>query len=85
MILVPLACAAYDFIPNEHLGELPFFLVFGGDPILPLDTLLEPRVGYLGNDINRPFLRCNEKYAQDHGSGPWVGTRERGSPGSTII
>ena len=50
--LVPLACAAYNFIPNEHSKESPFFLMFGRDPVLPLNTLLEPKVRYLGNDIN---------------------------------
>ena len=50
--LVPLACAAFNFIPNEHSKELPFFLMFGRDPVLPLNTLLEPKIRYLGNDIN---------------------------------
>ena len=50
--LVPLACAAYNFILNEHSKESPFFLMFGRDPILPLITLLEPKIRYLGNDIN---------------------------------
>ena len=50
--LVPLACAAYNFIPNEHSKELPFFLMFGRDPVLPLNTLLEPKVRYMGNVIN---------------------------------
>ena len=49
---MPLACAAYNFIPNEHLRESPFFLMFGRDPVLPLDTLLGPKMRYLGNDIN---------------------------------
>ena len=35
---VPLACAAYNFIPNEHSKESPFFLMFGRDPVLPLNT-----------------------------------------------
>ena len=51
-VLVPLACAAYNFIPNEHSKESPFFLMFGRDPILPLNTLLSPKIRYLGNDIN---------------------------------
>ena len=51
-VLVPLACAAYNFIPNEHSKESPFFLMFGRDPILPLNTLLGPKMRYLGNDIN---------------------------------
>ena len=49
---MPLACAAYNFIPNEHLKESPFFLMFGRDLILPLNTLLGPKMRYLGNDIN---------------------------------
>ena len=27
--LLPLACAAYNFMPNEHSKESPFFLMFG--------------------------------------------------------
>ena len=50
--LVPLACAAYNFIPNEHSKESPFFLMYGRDPVLPLNTLLEPKVRYMGNAIN---------------------------------
>ena len=50
--LVPLACAPYNFIPNEHSKESPFFFRFGRDPILPLNTLFEPKIRYLGNDIN---------------------------------
>ena len=42
--LVPLACATYNFIPNEHSKESPFFLMFGRDPVLPLNTLLEPKL-----------------------------------------
>ena len=51
-VLIPLACAAYKFIPNEHSKESPFFLNFGRDPILPLNTLLGSKMRYLGNDIN---------------------------------
>ena len=50
--LVPLACAAYNFIPNEHSKESPFFLMYGRDPVLPLNTLLGPKIRYLGNDID---------------------------------
>ena len=51
-ILIPLACATYNFIPNEHSKESPFFLMFGRDSILFLNTLLGPKMGYLGNDLN---------------------------------
>ena len=50
--VVPLACAAYNFLPNEYSRESPFFLMFGRDPILPLNKLLQPKVRYLGNDEN---------------------------------
>ena len=50
-VLIPLACAAYNFIPNEHSKESPFFLMFGRYPVLPLNTLLGPKMRYLGNDI----------------------------------
>ena len=50
--MVPLACAADNIIPNEHSKESPFFLMFGRDPVLPLNTLLEPKIRYMGNDIN---------------------------------
>ena len=51
-VLVPLVCAAYNFIPNEHSKESPFFLMFGRDPVLPFNTLLDPKIRYLGSDIN---------------------------------
>ena len=51
-ILVPLACAAYNFIPHEHSKEYPFFLMFGRDPVLPLNTLLGPKMRHLGNNLN---------------------------------
>ena len=51
-VLIPLACAAYNFIPNEHSKESPFFLMLGRDPVLPLNIFLQPKIRYLGNDIN---------------------------------
>ena len=50
--VIPLACAAYNFLPNEYSRESPFFLMFGRDPILPINKLLQPKVRYLGNDEN---------------------------------
>ena len=48
--IVPLACAAYNFFPNEHSRESPFFLMFGRDPLIPLTKLLRPKLRYLGNE-----------------------------------
>ena len=48
--VIPLAYAAYNFLPNEHSKESPFFLMFGRDAILPLNKLVQPQLRYLGND-----------------------------------
>ena len=50
--VVPLACTAYNFVPNEHSHESPFFLMFGRDPVLPLNSLLAPNYRYMGNNAN---------------------------------
>ena len=50
--VIPLVCAAYNFLPNEHSKESPFFLMFGRDAVLPLNSLLSPQLRYLGNDLN---------------------------------
>ena len=50
--VIPLACVAYNFLPNEHSKESPFFLMFGRDAILLLTKLIQPQIRYLGNDKN---------------------------------
>ena len=45
-----LATAAYNFLPNEHSKESPFFIMFGHDPRLPLAELFLHRLRYLGMD-----------------------------------
>ena len=50
--VVPLACAAYNLLPNEHSRESPFLLMYGRDPLLPLNKLLQPEIRYLGNNEN---------------------------------
>ena len=91
--LVPLACAAYNFIPNEHSKESPFFLIFGRDPILPLNTSLEPKLRYLGNDINVLSLdvmknmfeiaATNLKLAQERGDPQVQPVSNKLQPGDT--
>ena len=48
--VIPLACAAYNFFPNEHSRESPFFLMFGRDPRVPLTQLFTPKIRYLGTN-----------------------------------
>ena len=51
-VLIPLACAGYNFMSNEHSKESLFFLMFRRDPMLPLNILLGPKMRYLGTDLN---------------------------------
>ena len=93
--LVPLACAAYNFIPNEHSKESPFFLMFGRDPVLPLNTLLEPKIRYLGNDINILSLEAmknlyeiaatNLKLAQEKGDPQEQPLSTKLQPGDMVL
>ena len=50
--VVTLACAAYNFMPNENSRESTFFLMFARDPILPVNTLIKPKICYMGDDTN---------------------------------
>ena len=49
---VPLSCAAYNFLPNKHSKESPFFLMFGRETRIPLNTMLQPQIWYMGNNEN---------------------------------
>ena len=51
-VLIPLACAKYNFTPNEHSKESLFFLMFRRDPVLPRKLLLGPKMRYLGTVLN---------------------------------
>ena len=92
---MPLACAAYNFIPNEHSKESPFFLMFGRDPVLPLNTLLEPKIRYLGNDINVLSLEAmknmfeiavtNLKLAWERGDPKENSLFNKRQPGNTVL
>ena len=93
--VIPLACAAYNFIPNEHSKESPFFLMFGRDPVLPLNTLLEPKIRYLGNDINILSLEAMKnmfeiaatslKLAQKRGDPPVQSVTNKLQPGDIVL
>ena len=94
-VLIPLACAAYNFIPNEHSRESPFFLMFGRDPVLPLNTLLGPKMRYLGNDQNILSLEAlknifeiaatNLKMAREKGDPENSPLPTKLQPGDTVL
>ena len=83
-VLVPLACANYNFIPNEHSKESPFFLMFGRDPVLPLNTLLEPKIRYLGNDVNDLSLQAMKNMFEIAATNLKL-ARERGDPKDNLL
>ena len=83
-VLVPLTCAAYNFIPNEHSKESPFFLMFGRDPVLPLNTLLGPKIRYLGNDINILSLEAMKNMFEIATTNQKI-VRDRGDPKDNLL
>ena len=90
-----MACAAYNFIPNEHSKESPFFLMFGRDPVLPLNTLLEPKIRYMGNDIKiislemmknlYEIVATNLKLAQEKGDPQEQPPPTKLQPGDAVL
>ena len=51
------ALMAYRTSVNDTTRFTPFFLVYGRDPILPLDTLLRPKFKYMGEDYIPTMLQ----------------------------
>ena len=77
----PIATAAYNFLPNEHARESPFFLMFGRDPRIPLTEALKPRLRYLGNEdvilsleaLKNMYLIVTENLRRARGTGQHKG------------
>ena len=69
--------------------------MFGRDPVLSLNTLLEPKVRYLGNDINVLSLdvmknmleitATNLKLAQERGDSKDQPLPNKLQPGDTVL
>ena len=59
--VAPLATAAYNFFPNQRSKESAFFMMFGRDPLVPLQTMLKPRARYLGTSEGFPDLEALQK------------------------
>ena len=47
---IPAALLAYRVSVSETTRRTPFFLVYGRDPQLPMDTLLGPKLRYMGDE-----------------------------------
>ena len=69
--------------------------MFGRDPVLPLNTLLEPKIRYLGNDINVLYLDAmknmfeiaatNLKFAREKGDPQDQPLCNKLQPGDTVL
>ena len=43
-----LATTSYNWLPNQHSRELPFFIMFGRDALTNLQHLIKPKLRYMG-------------------------------------
>ena len=60
-IVLEQALAGIRLNPSESAGHSPFFIVFGGDPVLPIDSLLGKRLPYVGNEFHKKLLQRNHE------------------------
>ena len=54
--VVPLATASYNWLPNQHSKESPFFIMFGRDAVTNLSQLTKPKLRYMGTEDTRPQI-----------------------------
>ena len=54
---IPSMLMAYRTITNETTEKSPFLLMYGRDPVLPIDTLLQPQLRYMGDDYVPTMLQ----------------------------
>ena len=72
---IPGMLMAYRTSVNDTTQFSPFFLVYGRDPVLPMDSLLNPQLRYMGEDYVPCMLqrlhmaysevKCNMQEARD--------------------
>ena len=48
--MVPLATALYNWLPNQHSKESPFFVMFGRDAVTNLSQPTKPKLRYMGTE-----------------------------------
>ena len=46
----PIATASYNWLPNQHSKESPFFMMFGRDALTNLSQLTKPNLRYMGTE-----------------------------------
>ena len=55
--VIPSALMALRTSPNASSKSSPHFLLYGRDPILPLDTLLQPQLKYMGEEYHKVTMQ----------------------------
>ena len=58
---IPQILLAYRTTTHSRTGHTPYFIMFGRDPIVPVDTILEPRRKYYGEDYLPQLLERQRK------------------------
>ena len=48
--VAPLATTSYNWLPNQHSKESPFFVMFGRDALTNLKHLINPKLRYMGTE-----------------------------------
>ena len=56
--IMAMATAAYNYFPNMSAKESVFFLMYGGDPINKLSSILNTPRRYLGDETGLPDLEA---------------------------
>ena len=47
---IPAMLMAYRTSVQDSMQFSPFYMLYGRDPVLPIDTLLQPKMRYMGDD-----------------------------------
>ena len=56
---------AYRMAKNESTKYSPFFVMYGRDPVMPVDTFMQPRHRYYGDDyVPMMFEQLHNSYSQ---------------------
>ena len=65
---IPSILSAYRTAKNETTKFSPFFVLYGRDPVLPVDTLLSPKYRYHGEEYVPSMLEsmCNTHHHVQH-------------------
>ena len=66
--MVPLATALYNWLPNQHSKESPFFVMFDRDALTNLSQITKPNLSYMGTEdfILDPELMSNIDHTHIH-------------------